>query len=572
MRDRILTAAIYGLFALIVAGLFCTQVLMYFHYSRLSKNNVIRIIPIDGPRGIIYDRNGSVLVTNRLSFDVAVVYQELRDAKELSDLLSRTLGVSGHDILAALDRAAGRPYAPVTIVEDIDKDKALLLDEASSDVRGLVIETRSRRSYPYGEAGCHLFGYLSEVTEQELERLRDYGYRMRDLIGKSGLEKRYNGYLAGVDGGVQIQVDNRGRQAKVLGLKEPESGKDIHLTVDADLQLVCDKILSGRKGAAIVVDPVTGEVLALASHPAFDPNVFAKPNTSDERMRLLRDRKSHPLIDRAISGLYAPGSVFKVVTASAALETRKINSSTTFNCTGSYRLGRGKFDCWKEGGHGPQDIVAGIMNSCNVFFYNTGRLAGVDAIEAYAKLYGFGRPTGIDLPDEAAGLVPGRLWKRLRKNEAWYEGETINYAIGQGYLLVTPMQLLQMMAAVANNGAIVSPYIVKRIDKKDVARRHSRNLGLRASTLRLIREGLYKVVNGETGTAKRVQIKGVAIAGKTGTAQNPQGETHAWFAGFAPFEKPKICVLVFLEHGGHGAQAAELARSVFEKAREKGYL
>ena len=572
MRDRILTTAIYGLFALLVLGLFYTQVLRHFHYSRLSKNNVIRIIPIDGPRGVIYDRNGVALVTNRLSFDVAVVYQELRDAKELGDLLNRALGVSGRDIARALDRASLRPYAPVTIVEDIDKAKALTLDEASFDVRGLVIETRSRRSYPYGEAGCHLFGYLSEVTEQELERLKDYGYRMRDLIGRSGLERHYDKYLAGVDGGVQIQVDNRGRQARVLGLKEPESGKDLYLTVDVNLQLACDKILSGKKGAAIVINPKTGEVLALASHPAFDPNIFVRPDTSDERLRLLRDKKSHPLIDRAISGLYAPGSVFKVVTAGSALETRKINSQTTFNCTGSYRLGNATFACWKEGGHGPQEITGGLMNSCNVFFYNTGRAAGVDAMETYAKLFGFGKPTGIDLPDEAAGIVPGRLWKRLRKNDTWYEGETLNYAIGQGYLLVTPMQLLQMMAAVANKGTIVSPYIVKRIDKKDIARRHARSLGLRDSTLRMIREGLYKVVNGETGTAKRVQVKGVTIAGKTGTAQNPQGATHAWFAGFAPFDDPKICVLVFLEHGGHGAQAAELARSVFETAKEKGYL
>ncbi|MBN1526730.1 MAG: penicillin-binding protein 2, partial [Candidatus Omnitrophica bacterium] len=439
MRDRILTAAIYGLFALIMLGLFYTQVLRYFHYSRLSKNNVIRIIPIDGPRGVIYDRNGVALVTNRLSFDVAVVCQELRDAKELSELLTRALGVSGQDIARALDRASLRPYAPVTIVEDIDKEKALMLDEASFDVGGLVIETRSRRSYPYGETGSHLFGYLSEVTEQELERLRDYGYRMRDLIGRAGLEKHYNRYLAGVDGGVQIQVDNRGRQAKVLGLKEPENGKDLYLTVDLDLQLACDKILKGRKGAAIVLDPRTGEVLALASRPAFDPNIFVRPGTSGERTRLLRDRRAHPLIDRATSGLYAPGSVFKVVTASAALETRKINAQTTFNCTGSYRLGKARFNCWKESGHGPQDITAGLMNSCNVFFYNAGRLAGVDALEAYAKLFGFGKPTGIDLPDEAAGIVPGRLWKRLRKNEAWYEGETVNYSIGQGYLLVTPL-------------------------------------------------------------------------------------------------------------------------------------
>lgn len=572
MRNRIISIAIFTALILLVFGLFYTQVIRFGHYDQLSKNNVIRIIPIDGPRGIIFDRNGVPLVTNRLAFDVAVVYQELQDLEKFVRLVSATVGISPRDIAAALERASLKPYAPVTVVEDIPKEKALILDEASFDMPGLVIETRSKRSYPYGNVGSHLFGYLSEISEDELDRLRDYGYRMRDLIGRSGLERSYNNYLAGVDGGIQVQVDNRGRQARVLGLKEPKSGQDLYTTIDISLQIVADKILAGKRGAVVAMDPRTGEVLALSSHPAFDPNVFVTANKSEERLRLLRDKKNKPLINRALSGLYSPGSVFKVVIATAALEGHKISAATTYVCNGTFRLGRATFACWKEGGHGPQEVTNALMNSCNVFFYNTGRAAGVDLIETYTKLYGFGKPTGIDLPDEVSGIAPGRAWKRMNRNADWYEGETINYAIGQGYLLVTPIQIMNMMAAVANNGILVKPYIVKRIASTAVASQQRKNLGISDATMKKVRKGLWMVINGEGGTAKRVRVEGVVIAGKTGTAQNPQGSTHAWFAAFAPFDDPKLCVVVFVEHGGHGSDAAALAHDIFLEAKIKGLL
>lgn len=570
MREKFLFLPIRLLFILLAIGLFYTQVIRYPYYSGLSKDNAIRIIPINGPRGTIFDRNGSALVNDRLSFNVAVVYQELKNREKLIRLLSGLLNIQREMIEKALDNASRKPYGPVTIIEDIPRDKAFVLEEESFNMRGLVVQTRSVRNYCHGASGAHIFGYLSEINEAELESMKEYGYRMRDLIGRDGLEKYYDRFLAGSNGGIQIQVDNKGRQVRTLGFKEPVKGKDLYLTIDMRLQELCDKLLEGKPGAIVAMDPATGEVLALSSSPAFDPNIFIRPDFSTRRKRLLRDA-NHPLFNRAVSGLYPPGSVFKIVVASGALETGSIRTRTRFNCTGTYTLGRGSFNCWKEGGHGSQNVTEGLMNSCNIFFYNTGRALGVDNIENFAKVFGFGARTGIDLPDEAKGTVPGRLWKRIKAKDGWYEGDTVNYAIGQGYLMVTPIQVLDMMTVMADKGSIVRPYMVKKIGGEDISGTYKRNVNLSADTMKIVREGLYKVVNSEGGTGKRAKVEGMAVAGKTGTAENPWGRTHAWFSGFAPFDGAKICVVVFLEHGGKGGvEPAEMAGEIFKKAKEIG--
>ena len=573
MKDRIITGLISFLFIVLMASLFYTQVIRFFYYSKLSKNNSIRIVPIDGPRGRILDRNAQVLVTSRLSFDVAIIYQEIGDMRRLSQVLRDILGMGNSDIEKALAKARRKSYAPVVIAEDIDKEKAIALEESSCGMSGLRIETRSKRDYLYKNSGAHILGYLSEITENEIDDMKNYGYRAGDLTGRSGVEKYYDSYLRGIDGGMQIEVDNRGKEMRSLGVKEPSSGKDIYLTIDKSIQLACDKLLGEYKGSVIVMDPRSGEILALASHPAFDPNIFVKPDSSEERLNLLRDKVGRPMSDRAISGLYPPGSVFKIVTAATGLESNRISKNTQFDCNGSYRLGRGTFDCWKKEGHGPQDIVGGLKYSCNVFFYNVGRIVGVDLMENYAKLFGFGRLTGIDLPDEVKGIAPGREWKRLYRKAAWYEGETINYAIGQGYLMVTPIQVVNMMALTANNGMIVYPHVVKRIGDDFVPVQKPKRLGVKDSTLKIIRQGLFEVVNGEHATGSRAASEGVIAAGKTGTAQNPLGKTHAWFSGFAPFDDPKICVVVFLEHGGKGGlEPAGIAGGIFKEAKNRGYL
>lgn len=573
MRDRFLIAAISLLFFLLAASLFYNQILRYGYYSKLSRNNSIRILPIEGPRGNIFDRTGRPLVINRLSFDVAIIYQEIGDRRRLVRLLSDLLGMTGEEIVAALEKAGKRAYAPVTIAEDIGKDEALALEEASFDVSGLVIETRAKRDYIYKHFGSHIFGYLSEITDSELETLRDYGYRMKDLIGRDGLEKYYESFLRGTDGGTQIEVDNRGRQTRVLGIKEPENGQDLQLTIDLSLQLACDKLLGERKGAIVVMDPRNGDILALASHPAFDPNIFVRRGASRERVSLLNDRTGRPMSNRAISGIYPPGSVFKIVTASAALEQKKLTRNTRFFCPGKYKIGNTSFDCWKEAGHGSQNVVEAMMNSCNVFFYNTGRALGVNRMETYTRFFGYGKPTGIDLPDEVGGIVPGKAWKTARNKGGWYEGETLNYAIGQGYLAVTPIQVAVMAAVMANNGNLVRPRLVKRIGRDDIQCQKPKSLGLKDDTIQEVRKGLFEAVNNEIGTGKRAKAAGLIVAGKTGTAQTSQGSTHAWFCGFAPYGDPKICLVVFLEHGGKGGlEPAEMARGLFEEAKARGYL
>jgi penicillin-binding protein 2 len=294
---------------------------------------------------------------------------------------------------------------------------------------------------------------------------------------------------------------------------------------------------------------------------------------SAERVKLLRDRVGRPLLNRAISGTYPLGSVFKVVTLSAALQTHSITPLTTFVCNGVYTLGRAHFRCWKDGGHGPQEATNGMMNSCDVYFYSIGRAAGPDNIESFAKMFGYGARTGIDLPDEAKGLAPGRQWKRLKKNEQWYEGDTVNYSIGQGFLIVTPLQAVTMMSVVANGGNLVKPHLVKRIGDSDVAAPAAKKIGLNGNVIKKVREGLYKVVNSEHGTGKNARTPGTVVAGKTGTAENPQGRTHAWFSGYAPYDNPKICLVVFLEQGGHGGlEPAMIGKSLFEEAKKKGYL
>jgi penicillin-binding protein 2 len=573
MREKSLAIPMRLLFIMLAFGLVYTQVIRHSYYSKLSRDNAIRIIPIEGPRGAIFDRNGAVLVSDRISFSAAIVYQELKNRDRLIRLLVNTLGIERKNIEDAIEKAAGKPYAPVTIADDIDRDKAFILEEESFNVRGLVIQTRSMRNYPHEKVGAHLLGYLSEISESELERMKEYGYRAKDLVGRDGIEKYYDSYLAGADGGIQMQVDSRGRHVRTLGLKEAINGKDLHLTIDIELQSACDKALEGKRGAIAVMDPNNGEVLALSSSPGFDPNIFVRPEGSVERVKLVRDKKMYPLMNRVISGTYPPGSIFKMVVAMAALNTGRVNRLTSFNCSGSFTLGTGRFACWKDDGHNSQNVVDALMNSCNVFFYNIGRALGIDNIESAAKAFGYGRATGIDLPGEAKGIVPGRSWKRSVKKEMWYEGDTVNLAIGQGYILVTPIQALDMISIVANDGKAVRPHIVKRIDASDISAAAPHDLNFSKSALRAVRSGLFKVVNDQNGTGKRARVEGIAVCGKTGTAQNPGGVTHAWFTGFAPFDNAKISLVVFLEHGGKGGlEPSEIAKEIFSVAKLKGYL
>lgn len=574
MRLKVFSLIIATCFILLLCGLGYVQIIKGAYYKRRSEQNRIVAIPLKAPRGQIYDRNNKVCVDNRISFDVSVIYKDARDFSQLVTFLSDTLKIDKKKLMSCMKRAKKRPFAPTVLVEDIGKAKAIMLEQRKIDYPGLVISTRPKRDYLFGERASSVTGYLGEINEDELARFKTYGYSIRDLMGRSGLEKKYDNYLRGIQGGMQVEIDSLGRQKRVLHIKEPEGGNPIYLTIDMDLQEYCYEIMGNRRGCIIAMNPNNGEIFAFVSKPGFDPNIFIRKDKAREVKKILDNvNRDYPLLNRGISCTYPPGSVFKVVVAVAALDTGRFTKDMQFGCNGSFALGKSIFHCWKEEGHGNQIIEDAIKNSCNVFFYQLGLKAGVQHISLYAEKFGFGKPTGIDLPGEAGGLVPTSTWKRIAKKEGWYPGDTVNYSIGQGFLLVTPIQVVCMMAAIANGGHLVQPYIVERIGNVKVSNPEIKGMDISKHTQDIMRRGLVKVVNDQRGTGMKAKLPDIVVAGKTGTAQNPRGKAHGWFSGFAPEENPKMCVVVFVEYGGKGGvEASNLARKVFEKSKTLGLL
>ncbi len=572
MRVKVLAALIFTLFLFLIAGLFYLQIIKGSFYQNLSAKNRIRLIPIESPRGRIFDRNGTLLVDNRISFDLSVIPLELKDRKTLFHSLANTLGIKREALERSYKNNYLTPFKPVTIAADIDRRDAIMLEEERLDLPGAIIETSPRRRYLYKNSLSHVLGYLGRINQQELTKLKDYGYSRTDLIGKAGIERFYDNYLRGRHGGMQLEVNNRGYQVGILGIREPSKAKDLHLTIDIKLQNFIEEIFKDARAAACVMDVSSGEILSLVSTPSFDPNGFVEFG-NDKELRSLLTRDDYPMLNRVLHCTYPPGSVFKIITAQVALEKEKITPETEFSCAGSYSLGRKTFKCWKKAGHGTQSIREAIKNSCNVFFYQTGRLLNADDIANFAARYGFGEPTGVDVENEASGLVPNKMWKLLKRKEPWYKGETLNYAIGQGYLLVTPMQIVRMTAAVANGGSLVAPYIVKRIADVHMHQTKASSVKISKETLSIVNDGLIKVVNDPRGTGRYAAVEGLMVAGKTGTAETSQEKTHAWFTGFAPAKDPKVALVVFLEYGGKGGLgASKTAGRIFSLLKEEGYL
>jgi len=568
MRGKIYSTVVNILFLVILSALLYLQILRWPLYHDLAKKNHIRLIPLPGLRGTIYDRNGLAIVDNRLSFDVVIIPQEVENADTTYDRLSQALGVSRARIESIVKKDYTAPFAPITISGDVDKDLAFRLEEKKQQLPGVLVLPRTLRWYVYGERTSHLIGYLSLINKDELEKLGDYGYSMSDLVGRSGIERAYDSYLRGEDGGTQLEVDATGRLVKILGSKNQKKGMDITLTVDAKLQAYASDCLEGVNGSVVFMDPRNGEILAMASSPSFDSNIFAERGRGEQALDYMRSG-SHPMLNRAINGQYPPGSIFKIIMSDAALETKAITEHTTFVCNGKYFVGRAEFDCWKEGGHGSQDLRDAITHSCNIYFYNVGRKLGPDVISEYAARFGLGRPTGIDLAGESSGLVPNPAWKKARRGQGWYEGETVNYAIGQGDLLVTPLQMVEAVSVFATEGSAPRPHIIKKIGNTNVQVPRPRTVPVSKSAVGTIRSAMVNVVASDTGTGQRARIEGMKIAAKTGTAQTPSGEPHAWFLGFAPAEDPRIAFVVMVEHGGHGGvAAADIAKKILDFAKD----
>ncbi len=566
-RLLILRAVVSLAFAVIFVRLVQLEVFQGALNRRLADENRIRVIRLLAPRGDIVDRHGRLLAGSRLAFSVCVVPEELSIAGRSDPAaLARLLGIPVEEVKQRLSRVERTRAEPIAVWRNASPQAVARLEEQAIYVTGVTVLSNAIRDYPHGPLAAHVLGYVGEISAEELAQQGDGDYRSGDLIGKTGIEKVAEGVLRGVDGGEQIEVEARGRKVRTLGAVPPQPGRKVWLALDLDLQQAAEQALGERTGAVVAMDPNTGEVLALVSHPAFDPNLFSGSLTPAVWSRLTGPTR--PQQDRAVDSSYPPGSVFKPITAAAALEAGEASLQSRYFCGGSLTLGDWQLRCWKQGGHGPIDFLEGFAQSCNVMFATLGRRVGPARLAEMARRFGMGEVTGIDLPQEASGLVPSPEWKRRRRHQAWYPGDTCQMAIGQGDCLVTPLQVAVEFAAIANGGYLVRPRIVIRLEgeQQAVGDQAERAIGLRQDTLAALRRGCEAVVE-PGGTAHSIASDQYRIAGKTGTAENPSGPPHAWFAGYAPADDPALVVVVIVERGGHGAtSAAPIARHLFDTA------
>lgn len=557
MRIKILHIFFTAFFILVGVWLYYLQIIKGPFYNDLSSRNSIRLLNITAPRGNIYDRNGKLIAGNTLSFGVFMVPQEVDDIDVEMEKLSGILDISKSFLERNYKRNRTASFAPCELMRGVPKKTAILIEESRLEMPGVIVKEIPSRNYYYKEAFSHTVGYIGEIGELELRLLEPYGYNIKDLIGKDGIERFCDRILRGKNGGMQIQVDNRGRQVKVMSYRKPKSGRDIYLTLDAGLQKeVCD-LFGGQKGAAIFMDTGNGEILSLVSSPSYDPN--------ESLLKAMRSG-GLPLLNRAIMGVYPPGSIFKLVTSIAVLESKSIRPDTGFVCAGKLDIGRDEFNCWNRDGHGYVDLEKAIAWSCNVYFYHTGLLTGADKISEYANIFGLGRKTGIELFGESSGFVPSREWKKMEKKQIWYPGDTANFSIGQGDLLVTPLQIARMIACIANGGILVQPHILKRAGYADAVDVRTEKIKVAKENIDAVKRGMRKVIDDPDGTGRAAASEIVAISAKSGTVQvGPGIMPHGWFAGFAPSENPKICFAVFLENGGSGGDApAGIAKAALE--------
>jgi penicillin-binding protein 2 len=574
-------------FLLIFIRLWSLQVIQGSDLRHLSENNCIRLRENPADRGMLLDRNGNILAHNRPSFEVSLIPEDLRANPEVLTKVGELLNMTQSEIEEKIKAKKRRtPFNPVKIKSDIDWNKLALLETNRVHLPGLIVDVRPRRAYDYGDLASHLIGYLGEIDENELRQSRESPYRMGAQIGKYGVEYRWENDLRGSDGGQQIEVDAMGREIRPLGVVEPFPGNNLFLTIDLELQKVAEEAYQDKNGALIAMDPKTGQILAMVSKPSFKPDIFAR-NILPEEWKSLVENPYHPLQNKGIQGQYPPGSVFKIITAIAGLESKTITPNTPFTCAGAFPYGNRDFRCWKEGGHGSLGLHRAIVESCDIYFYQLGLKLGPDLIARYANEFGLGKVTGISLPDKP-GIVPSSSWKKKRHGVPWYSGETLSFSVGQGYLNATPLQLLVLISAVANGGKILLPQVAERVEDiyknklKEYPPVELERVNVSEKTLQIIQEALKGAVNDPHGTGSACLLKEVKVAGKTGTAQvvaMPEDfkrgqinriplkfRDHAWFVAYAPFEDPRISVVVLVEHGGFGASAAApIARKVIEK-------
>jgi penicillin-binding protein 2 len=570
-------------FLLLLARLWNLQILHGDEMRTMSENNRIRLHRVQATRGTVLDRYGSVLIDSRPSFDAVLVPEDSRNVELTIENLAHLLNQSAADMHALLTQTSSRPpFEEIVVKRDLSWDDVVAIETHQLELPGVSLRITSRRSYPLGSNLAHLLGYVGEASPQDLAA--DPRYHMGDLVGKVGLERGWESFLRGVDGGQQVEVDSVGRKLRVLREVEEVPGDTIKLTLDLQLQQAAAQALGDHDGSVVALDPNTGAILAYVTQPAFDPNIFAHGVGADEWRGLLTD-KHRPLNNRAVQGQYPPGSTFKIVVATAALEEGIINPFTRIHCPGGLQFGNHYFRCWKKGGHGTVNLHEALVQSCDVFFYQVAQRLGIDAIARQARAFGLGMPTGIALEHERAGTIPDVAWKRQRFKQPWYAGETLSAAIGQGYVTTTPLQMANLIAMVAV-GKRYRPNFVQQVETPEGEVVYTAEpevigtLQVRQTTLMQVREALRDVVNTERGTGKKARLDGIEVAGKTGTSQVVkmgkervkstqlpwQHRDHAWFVAYAPVDAPEIAVATLVEHaeGGGGAVAAPIAHDVMQ--------
>jgi penicillin-binding protein 2 len=571
-KRRVTAVAVTFLLAwLVILGqLWSLQVLEGPRFLDASDKNRIRVRPIAAPRGILFDRNGLPLVDNRPAFTLSLIPRELDDREVVLGRVTALLGIPYQELLDAVERVSPDSFLPVRVRRGLTLEEVAKIEERRLELPGVIVEIEPQRAYPNSRFAAHLLGYVREASDDQLRQGR---YRRGDMVGQTGLERLLDEYLRGRDGGERIEVDAMGRPVRLIQQAEPHPGAQVVTTIDRRIQEAAERAMEGHAGAVVVMDPRTGDVLAMVSTPAYEIDRFTGSIERTAWLKVVQD-PDHPLLNRTIQSQYAPGSVFKIVVAAAGLQEGMITPLERVSCNGEFHMGAWTFKDWKEGGHGSVDLHRAIAQSCNIYFYQAGLRIGGATMAKYALAFGLGQPTGIDLPGEKLGLIPQPKPRRDGRARPWSAGETINVSIGQGALLVTPMQIARLMAAVANGGVLWKPRLVQRVERpgEGVVWHDpggvTGHVELSPVVWAFLKQSLWSVVN-DGGTGGGARIPGLDVAGKTGTAQMmanskaEKGQDHAWFASFAPVKSPEVVVVVFVERGGKGGQvAAPIARQI----------
>jgi len=582
-RFKALSTVILAAVVILVSMLFYLQVVRAELYKKLSLSNRIRRQRVIAPRGLIRDRNGAKLVVNVPVYQICILPSKAEGEDELLSIACRWLRIDEErlrtNLLEWIERFPDKREMPV--IQAADKEQISILRENRELFPFFKLALRHRRQYPEGSLAAHLLGYVGEVTDEDLRGSSNY--YQGDIIGRSGVEFAGESYLKGIDGERLVEISAEGIEIGVIDILEgvensdgivgsrvPVPGRDILLTIDVDLQREIERIFTWNKGSVLVMDPRNGEILAAVSRPAYDPNMFIG-GVSAKEWKMFYEDPANPLFNRTIQATYPPGSTFKLITAYAALSNKLVGRNQLLKpCFGSYRFGNRNFRCWRPEGHGSLSLHEAISQSCDVYFYQLGEMLTADQFAAAGRIFGLGKRTGVDLPSEAVGIIPDHAYFDRRFGTGkWTKGHLLNYSIGQGEVLTTPLQVCLMTAVLANGGKRIRPHVVRQI--VDFDGRSTTNYRWDAVDLPMIdqrvmqtlRKAMEGVVGGERGTGKAAAIPGVKVAGKTGTSQNPHGEDHALFVAYAPADDPEIALTIVMENAGHGgAMAAPIARSI----------